>query len=70
MLRALPTDMMRNVGHSASHVPVRDIADFFGGKTEHAVKCRGIIVEMYSNANRASHVITRIQCCRMRCVVR
>lgn len=28
MLRVLPMDMMRSVGRSASHVPVRDVANF------------------------------------------
>jgi hypothetical protein len=46
MLRVLPKDMMRTIGPSASHVPVRDVANFCGGKTERAVKCRVIIVEM------------------------
>lgn len=70
MLRVLPTDMIRSVGHSMSHFPVRDVANVCGGKTERTVKCRGIIVETYSNANRASHVIARIQSCRIWCVVR
>ena len=34
ILRALPADKMRRVGHSASNVPVRDAANFCGGQMD------------------------------------
>ena len=71
ILRALPADMMCRVGRSASHVRVRDGANFCVGKTEREVKCRGIMVEMYRKyVEEIAHkkVILMCICCTV-CVL-